>query len=174
MDFRNTIVAGLALAFSYASQAAESAKPASSVEVVFVQPEKFTDCKDEHIDTGRGRPAILSEIRSTIQSTASRYLPAGEYLEVRITDIDLAGDFEPWHGFENEDIRFMREIYPPRIALDFRLMRPDGRVIRADSRRLQSPGFLMTGGFPASDSLRYEKEMLRDWIAREFRPSRAK
>jgi len=174
MNPRNPIIAGLALALGCTVQSAEVAEPACLVDVIFVQPEKFTDCKDEYMDTGRGRESILAEFRRTIQGTASRYLPAGDRLEIRITDIDLAGDFEPWRNIGNEDIRYLREIFPPRVALEFRLKGPGGQVIRAGNRRLQSPGFMMSGGFPSSDPLRYEKEMLRDWIVREFRPSRGK
>ena len=163
--------AALALALSAVLVAAESGKPGSRVDIIFVQPEKFTDCKDEYRDTGRGQKYILPEIRSTIEKIASRYLAAGQHLEIRITDIDLAGGFEPWHNLGNDDIRYMRDIYPPRMELQFRLTGPDGKVISENRRKLQDSAFMLTGGFPASDSLRYEREMLRDWMAREFRRS---
>jgi hypothetical protein len=161
----------LASAFAILSAlgAAEPGKPASRVEVVFIQPEKFTDCRDEHLDTGRSREPILAQIRTTMEKLGERYLPAGNRLEIRVTNIDLAGEFEPWHQTFNEDIRFVRDIYPPRIELEFRLLDSDGKVIREDKCRLQDNGFLMSGSFPDTDALRYEKEMLRTWMVREFK-----
>ena len=85
-----------------------------------------------------------------------------------ITDVDLAGDFEPWRGPDFTRVRVIRDIYPPRIDLDFRLIGADGRVLREGKRKLRDPGFLTTGaiGPGSTDPLRYEKRMIDRWFAK--------
>ena len=50
-------------------------------------------------------------------------MPAGLALEIQVTNIDLAGEFEPWRGPQFDRIRIMRDIYAPRFELTFRLDR---------------------------------------------------
>jgi len=171
MKPRNLFGAFFVLAAICGTHAADSAASTSRVEIMFVHPEKFTDCKDERIDTGRAREHILAEIQLTIEKLAARYLTEGQHLEIKVTDIDLAGDFEPWHNPGFDDIRYMRDVYPPRMELEFRLIGADGKVIVAGNRKLQQLGFMLAAGFPTSDPLRFDKEMVRDWFAREFKRS---
>ena len=49
---------------------------------------------------------------------ANEVLPAGQTLTVTFTDIDLAGDFEPWRGGQAMDIRIVKDVYPPRMDLE--------------------------------------------------------
>jgi hypothetical protein len=152
---------------------AETAEKRSPVSVSFLEPEKFTDVKEEwgavSVRSDARREAVLDELKQYLEKTAPRYLSAGQLLEIKITDIDLAGDFEPWRGANFDDIRIVKDIYPPRVSLEYRLMAADGSVIREARRELRDLGYLMSVSMPTSDSLRYEKEMLRDWLAQEFK-----
>jgi hypothetical protein len=164
-------VAVCALAVSGILRAAESTKPVSRVAVTFVQVENYTDCKDEYTDSGRAREHILAEIQGTFEKLAPRYVAEGQRLEIKVTDVDLAGDFEPWRNLGYEDIRYMREIYPPRMELEFRLIGVDGKVISEGKRKLRQAGYMMSAAFPSWDPLRYDKGMLQDWMRREFKRS---
>lgn len=64
----------------------------------------------------------------------------------------------------------VRDIYPPRIDLHFRLVGPDGQVLKEGDRKLQDPAYLMTStAVPFStDPLRFEKALLDAWLRREF------
>ena len=66
-------------------------------------------------------------------------------------------------------MRIVRDIYPPRLGLEFRLLDPAGRVVRSGSRALSDLAFLLkiTGGF-RDDPLRHEKALLDDWLRAEF------
>lgn len=172
MSTKILFVAICALAVNGALRAAETAKPATSrVEVTFVQAENFTDCKDEYSDSGRAREHILAEIQGVFEKLAPRYVTEGQRLEIKVTNIDLAGDFEPWRSLGHHDIRYMRDIYPPRMELEFRLIDADGRVIREGKRKLLQAGYMLSMAYPTWDPLRYDKEMLRDWMGREFKRS---
>ena len=96
-------------------------------------------------------------------------MPEGHTLSVTFTDIDMAGDFEPWRGVRFDDVRIVKDIYPPRIVLSFRLTDADGNVVKQGKRDLRDIAFMMkiTMGF-RDDSVRHEKALLDDWLRSEF------
>ena len=154
-----------------AARAAETAKPAAQVNITFVSPEKFTDLKSGTMDTGRDRDQLLREIKSHMESLALNYLAAGQSLEIRVTDVDLAGDFEPWRGIDFDHIRIIKDVYPPRMTLEFRLTDAAGKVVAEGQRRLQNLGYLLSVAMPTNDPLRYDKDMIRDWMRQVFKPA---
>lgn len=137
---------------------------AAAATVEFVKPEGFTDVGRRHsfID----RDAALEAIRSHLVVQAAKTLPPGEVLAISITDVDLAGAFEARQRYSNE-VRVVKEIYPPRIDLRFRLTRADGSVVKEGGRTLRDFGFLTGTAYP-TDNFRYEKAMLDEWLGREF------
>src|SRR5690349_15063259 len=70
--------------------------PAVGIAVVFVQPQHFTDVRYSKAEPNSA--ALLSELHTFMCKMGERYVPAGMQLEIKVTDIDLAGDFEPWRG----------------------------------------------------------------------------
>ena len=89
-------------------------------------------------------------------------------LRVTVTDVDMAGDFEPWRGPRFDDVRIVKDIYPPRIELRFRLLDANGSVLREGERTLRDSAFLMRDGAHETDSLRFEKRLLDQWLRKEF------
>ena len=63
----------------------------------------------------------------------------------------------------------MKEIYPPRIKLSFRLTDGNGDVVKQGERELTNPNFLMLA-LPTTinDPFRHEKALIDDWLGREF------
>ncbi len=88
-------------------------------------------------------------------------------------DIKLAGDYEPWHSPQAQDIRYMKDIYPPRATLNYKLTDASGRTIKEGSSKLLDMAF-MERSTPATetDPLRFDKRMLDDWLRKEFRDDR--
>ena len=114
----------------------------------------------------------MSEFRAHLVHQARSLLQPGQRLEVRFLDIDLAGDFEPGRMHASADhIRFLKEIYPPKVTLEFKLLGADGKVISEGKRELRELGYLHVTRLPTSDNLRYDKAVLTDWMRREFRRS---
>jgi hypothetical protein len=144
---------------------------AATATVEFVKPEGFTDAGRPHVLVDR--KANLESLRGHLVRQAARQLPADEALEVSITDVDLAGAYEPTQRYSNE-IRVVKDIYPPRIDLRFELTRADGTVVKQGERTLRDPGFLMGPSRYLGDNLGYEKTLLDDWLRDEFREPRAK
>jgi hypothetical protein len=138
----------------------------SQVSVVFVEPEKFTDARRAELESTSS--AVLRQLEAFLIDEGARYLPANMNLAIRILDIDLAGDFELFRGPQADHVRITRGLYPPRIALDFSLYDADGRTIKEGRRNLTDPDYQLRAAYPREDYLRYEKELLHDWLRREL------
>lgn len=130
------------------------------VEVILVEPENFTDA---------GSPYLVDRFASCLRQSAAKHLSVVQKLTINITDIDMAGGYEPWHGPQFSDIRAMRDVYPPRIDLAFTLTDADGDVIASGERRRRDVSYLMTTVSRIdADPLVYEKLPVREWLWREF------
>jgi hypothetical protein len=141
------------------------------VSVVFVKPEGFTDAG--YSKTERSSPAILLQLQRFIVETATSQLPEPLRLEIKVTDVDLAGDFELFHGPQFEHVRINKSIYPPRIALEFRIVDAIEQIIEGGKRQLTDLDYQLRVVYPREDPLRYEKDILRDWLRRELGTLRA-
>lgn len=170
MKTKLPVFAFLGLVAAGAALAAGTDKPVSRIEVIFVDPQKFTDVNDESMATESGRDYVLEQLKSHMLTVGSKYVNQGQRLEIKVSDIDLAGAFEPWRGVDFGHIRIIKDIYPPRMTLEFRLVDADGKVLSTGTRQLSDFGFMMTISLPTNDPLRYDKGMISDWMRREFKP----
>lgn len=139
------------------------------VSVQWTDPAQFTEIRQSRNRWEAQRGNWVRELAEHLRKQAAARLPAGERLEVTITDIKRAGDFEPWQGMRTDHVRYMRDLYPPRIALDFTLTGADGSVLAQGSRELTDMAYLH--GRPRArdnDPLRYDKQLLDDWLRREL------
>jgi len=144
---------------------------ASRVTVAFVQPDKFTDCKRSSWE-GTSMD-LVNQLQQFMQATAERYVPPGRHLDIKVTDVDLAGEFEPQLGPQFDDVRIVKAIYPPRITLDFSVTDAKGAVVASGHREITDLAYQMRSAWPTDDYLRYEKDLLRDWISSEFQGLKA-
>jgi hypothetical protein len=158
---------GIALASPMTAPATESAD-SSRIGVDWTDPAKFTEVRYSHA-FGQPKPeAWLAAMKTTVVRGADSLLKPGQHLEVTFTDVKLAGQYEPWRGPAYNDVRIVRDIYPPRIDLRFSLSDANGNVIASGERKLRDPGFLTRSTLNGSDSYRFEKRLLKDWLVREF------
>jgi hypothetical protein len=145
---------------------ATASGPAARIAVVFVQPQHFTDVKYSKAE--QNSVALLDELHKFMCEMGERYVPAGMQVAIKVTDIDLAGDFEPWRGPQFGHVRITRDIYPPRISLEFRLTDANGSVVNTGSREISDSAYQARLVRPPDDYLRYEKDILREWFHNEF------
>lgn len=137
----------------------------AAVQVEFARPEAFSDVGHAY-DADRTRQAYFEELSRHLARQATRLLPPGQRLNIVITDLDMAGGYELWRRGAG-DVRIVRDVYPARIALAFKLASADGAVMRQGERMLRDP-FLVPPTIYRSDPLRYEKALLDQWLEREF------
>lgn len=148
----------IALALALISDAAQA-----SVRVTFVRPETFRD--DDFRSRAKRENAIVA-FTKYFESLDRRYLTKGQQLSIEITDIRLAGQYEPWRP-RYADVRILRDITPPRFSIRYRF-KSGGTVVTGeetvtDMNYLSSPGARYSG-----DKFAYEKEILRDWFRKRF------
>ena len=141
------------------------------VAVQWTDPAQFTDLKFSGNRWEAARGDWVSQLAEHVRDAAAKRLPEGDRLEVTITDIGRAGRYEPWHGVRMQDVRIMRDIYPPSMKLEFRQYGADGRLVAEGTRELRDMGFLMSAATLTGthDTLRFEKRMIDDWARTEFR-----
>ncbi|OLI43022.1 membrane protein [Xanthomonas oryzae pv. oryzae] len=140
------------------------------VDVRWTDPAQFSEVRFSGNRWEAQRGDWVTQLATHFQQSAARQLPDGQHLSVTITDIRRAGQYEPWHGPRMQDVRVVKDIYPPRISFTYTLTGADGRVIDQGERKLVDSAFLMSGPrFTDSDPLRFEKAMIDDWVRKQFR-----
>ena len=156
-----------------AADAPRALPESGPVSVRWNDPATFTELRYSRNRWESERGPWLTDLAEYLRKRAATQLSDGERLELTIVDVDRAGDFEPWHGAQHQDTRIVRDIYPPRMTLDFSLRDANGQVISKGERKLSDVGFTLGGSPIDSDPLRFEKRMLDDWLRRELRADAA-
>ena len=147
-----------AIAFLLLSGCAASApqdEGASRVSVSFIEPEKFTDSR--RVELAPTSAGVLRDLEKFFVETGGRYLPATTKLSIRVTDIDLAGDFELFRGPQADQVRITKGLYPPRIILEFEVIDSTAAVVRSGKRDLTDINYQVRNVYPREDYLRYER-----------------
>ena len=136
---------------------------AASSEIRFIEPDKFIDAGESRIE----RERTLGQLEAYMRDLAGKRLPASQRLVIEVLDVDLAGRIEP-KGRLMERIRIVKDITWPTLTLRYVLSEGD-KTLREGEVRLSDMNYL--GGITQrynGESLRYEKQLLDDWFAKEF------
>lgn len=140
------------------------------VSVVWADPASFTELRYSRNRWDSERGSWLTDLAKYMRKRAEAQLPSGERLQLTIVDVDRAGDYEPWHAPSQQDIRIIRNIYPPRMTVQFKRFDASGALIAQGERKITDPAFLISSApFNDTDPLRYEKRMIDSWLRRELR-----
>lgn len=139
------------------------------VSVSWTDPAGFTEIRYSRNRFEARHGDWVRDLARHLARRAGGVLGAGERLEVRITDIKRAGEFEPGSG-RSDHVRIVRDIYPPRIHLGYVRHDAAGNVVDSGERELTDLGFLHGAGgtVSMSDGLRHEKRLIDDWIRRDL------
>lgn len=170
------LLAAAMLALAAGAAVARSDEAPARIDVTWAPAEKLSEVKDNPINRGWLRTEEWQkQLGDHLRKRADRILPPGQHLQVNIDDIHLAGAFEPWHTrIGTEDIRFLKDIYPPRIDLHFKLIASDGATIREGDAKLRDGAYLQRAViYDSNDPLRFDKRLIDDWLKREFGPKRS-
>lgn len=139
------------------------ATAAGTVEVTWVQPERY-------IDTGRKpweREDALKSLGEHFKKLG-RQLPDGQTLKIEVLDVDLAGDLEPGTG---RDLRVLRGgADGPRITLRYTLQQ-GGQTVKAGEEQLTDANYFqgtLRAKVQSDGDLAYEKHMIAQWFGATF------
>jgi Protein of unknown function (DUF3016) len=169
------VLLSMAIAASTAAHAAEPVGQTSNaasapltvsgerVQVAYLNLENFDEVqRDPNHDTSWAE-GLGGYFVSRVQSA----LGEGQSLTVVITNMRLAGQYQPGMGSGSSNMRVVTPGTPPRMDLTFRLLAADGQVLSEGSRKLVDANFLTRrarhGGAHA-----YEKNLIDDFIRKEI------
>lgn len=141
-----------------------SAAMAATVDVAFVEPERYAD------GGGKGafrdlptKGAVEREIRNHLVNLAERKLAPNQVLKIEVLDIDLAGRRDVLEA-GGDDIRVYDQLNSPRIKLRYVLEENGGAVLNGEET-LTDPLYLNSlARASTGDPLRYERPMLTKWF----------
>ncbi|HUG10770.1 MAG TPA: DUF3016 domain-containing protein [Opitutaceae bacterium] len=139
---------------------------AATIKLSSVEAEKLSDIRLSHAGEEASLKAVLSELGKDLNRVAKRYLAEDQTLEIHFTNIDLAGEFEPWRSGNQQDVRIVKSIYIPRLEFTYTLTGADGTIVAEGSERLSDMSFQdrLSTSSERSKSTFYEREMLEDWM----------
>lgn len=135
---------------------------AGTVEVTYVEPEKFVDIGFGSVD----RDITLRHMTAVFQEFAAK-LPDGQTLKFEVTNINLAGELRPGHG---RDLRVLTGRADwPEIELRYMLV-SDGRTLKSGQAKIYDIAYQSNAVFVdrVGTNLPYERHMLRKWFAATF------
>lgn len=159
-----TGLCAMALALALVQPVLAQDEVASRVEVALGDVSQMRELKHLRGSQQRDTTQAIESLADWLKRQAERSLPVDQSLRVTLRDVDLAGEYEPGRMGGMYDVRIIKQIYPPRIELDYHLSDAAGAVLREGEVTLRDTGFLLGAGPVGNDSLRYEKRMLRDWL----------
>lgn len=147
---------------------AMTAAAQAEVKVSFVNPDNFSDIKD---NDGFRRTEILKDLEAFLVAETAKQLP-GRDVRFEVTDVDLAGEVEPV-GRRAQWLRVMRSHTSPAMSFHYEV-RDGSQVLRQGEVRLRDMAYLSTfNGHADGDPLRFEKRMIERWMSRELAPQLA-
>lgn len=144
----------------------------AQVEINWENPEKYRDVRPTMESRIKFREHTFEQIEEYLQKLAAK-LPDDQKLMLNVTNLDLAGQVWPasfvGFGHSASDIRVVKSIDIPRMNFTFKLVNTAGELIQEGDVELKDMAFMdRSNRFFNSESLRYEKNMLRSWFNDEF------
>lgn len=145
----------------------------AQVKVTWGDYTEFTDIKSANESRKRFAERTFANLEKYIAKLA-RDLPEGHQLSIKVIDLDLAGRVLPasfaglgMHTIDN--IRVIKNIDIPRVKLSYVYTGADGVELKQGEVNIKDMSFLSHHNpVSRSDSLKYEKNMLRKWFNETF------
>jgi hypothetical protein len=150
-----------------------NAQAKAEVEITWEKPKEYTDVKPTNQSRTRFREGVFKKLDEHFAELAER-LPDGQKLSVTVTDLDLAGQVWPssFVGLGSgagSDVRLVKRIDIPRMEFSYTLTDANGAVIKKDDVKIKDMAFQDSiRGHSSNDTLRYEKNMIKEWFDDEF------
>jgi hypothetical protein len=164
------VLAALAGAPSFAAPAAVPGPP-GSVEIVFMQPERYIDAGDGPAEVR----ANLALLQRSLQELARQWLQPGQSLHIEVEQVDLAGRVEPALRHP-QPLRVLRgDVDWPRIDLQYTLSTAATGTPTSGTASISDQAYLLHPIANTGEPLRYERRMLAQWFRQRFgqRPAAA-
>ncbi|MCG9730258.1 DUF3016 domain-containing protein [Shewanella sp. Isolate13] len=172
MTLKTLFVAGILASSSVwaADEAAENPVTEDGVvKVEWQDPNSFRDIRSSGDIQSRFETRTFDQLTKNLNKEASKVLKPDQKLEMVVTDLDLAGDVRPTFGATTNDLRVVKDIYPPRITFSYKVIEGD-QVIIAGDEKLTDMNFMHSINKMNNKPYRYENEMLTSWLKTSIAP----
>lgn len=146
---------------------AVASSSAGELKIDWQSPEDYRDADYYYNGSEKSRDIVLTNLEKYFVRTAKSRLPEGTVLEMTVTEVDLAGEFEPWRGPSLNDVRIVKQLYPARIDFDYKYFAEDGTLIAEGSEQLKDlmiPRSLAATTLGRSENYAYVKTLVSDWM----------
>jgi hypothetical protein len=150
--------------------------PASQIVAEFTDVDKFIDFSVNGLSEEKTLSIFQAELKPELDRLAKKYLQDGQVLTLNFTDIDMAGDIQPWRNRYNADIRYVEDIYRPRLVFTYSLADAEGNVLKEGEADIVDLAFMMNtlATFRAHHmSFFYELDLLSNWMRKTFRSNKS-
>lgn len=142
---------------------------AAQVKVNWQDPDKYTDIRPTNETKDAFRQRLFEALDEVFRDNA-KVLPENYLLEINVTNLDLAGDTNVLHPNNGHDIRLVKDIYWPRMSLQFSLKNDTGAMISEGKANLSDMNFLFTHRIVTSHTgFEYEERMINNWFKEQQR-----
>ncbi|QLE87047.1 MULTISPECIES: DUF3016 domain-containing protein [Shewanella] len=153
---------------------AEEAKPdpvteVGQVKITWQDPSSYRDVKAASDIQSRYEQRTFDNLTKELSKQVEKRFQPNQKLELVVTDVDLAGDVRPTFGATMNDIRVIKDIYPPRMNFSYQVLEGD-KVIMAGDEKLTDLGFMHKVGRMDDKPLRYEYRLMEDWLKKSIEP----
>jgi hypothetical protein len=144
---------------------------AGDAKVQWQNPESYSDIRSGN-QTNKSRMRSIDNSLGKEFSELAAELPEGYRLEVTVTDLDLAGEIDPIPTRSMNQIRVLKDIYFPRMTLDYRLLDAQSAVqMEQKDVKLKDMQYLSeTNSVDSNQSYYSERKMIRDWFNKDVLP----
>ena len=138
-------------------------EPAATYELV--TPSAYEDFSYREEGTDETARVFDDQFQAWFVPAAARLLPAGQRLHLRILDIDMAGDIQPWRNSRYEPLRYVEFGHPPRMTLEYQIIDPAGGVLAEGREELVDTSFdIRPPTIRRDEPFAYEFVMLERWL----------
>lgn len=164
---KNHILASIIL-----SLAVPALSIAGTIQTEFTDFEEFTDFSVYGLNEEKTLRIFKAELEPFLKDMGEKYLGENEAMVITFTDIDMAGDIQPWRNTTNADIRYVEAVYPPRLKFAYEVTDADGEVVMEGEESISDLAYQMNAIAVIRNRYEhffYETELLEGWMRKTFR-----
>ncbi|MFV7771519.1 DUF3016 domain-containing protein [Shewanella marisflavi] len=171
MKFQSLLLVGALVSLNLAAEEAKENPVTETgvVKITWQDVDSYRDVKAVSDIQSRYELRVFETLTKNLNKSAEKTLKPNQKLEMVVTDLDLAGDVRPTFGATIQDIRVVKDIYPPQMTFSYQVLEGD-QVIIAGDEKLRDMSFMQTVGNMNDRPLRYESKMLSNWLKKSVEP----
>jgi len=122
------IAAGIFVALVPQVVASDKDEP-EFVRLTFELSNEFRDFKTEIGVRKPDQERLKKEMKRQLNEAVKRYLPEGHSLNIQFQDIDMAGEIFPSFSATGNDLRVVKNAYPPKLEFTYQWYDENGEKV---------------------------------------------